>query len=82
MMTVHVLQIWDNADFGTVIAYAEMVTNFPEDVLMAFTGLDVVSQIQSWLLEPSRRRYCIWPAAVFYLHSDVHACLHLMLILG
>lgn len=43
ILTTNLLQIWDNADFGTVIAYASMINNFSEDVLMAFTGLDSVS---------------------------------------
>lgn len=39
------MQIWNNADFGTVIAYANMVNNFPEEALQAITGLDSVSPI-------------------------------------
>ncbi|KAK9794034.1 hypothetical protein WJX73_006491 [Symbiochloris irregularis] len=34
------LQFWDNSDFGTVIAYANMVNNFPTEVFNAFSGLD------------------------------------------
>ncbi|KAK9811138.1 hypothetical protein WJX73_006095 [Symbiochloris irregularis] len=38
--TTRLLQFWDNSDFGTVIQYANIVNNFPVEVLNAFTGLD------------------------------------------
>ena len=40
---VSLLQIWNNADPGTVVLYANMVNNFPDRALAAFTGLDAVS---------------------------------------
>ncbi|KAK9820716.1 hypothetical protein WJX74_000930 [Apatococcus lobatus] len=40
---VSLLQIWNNADPGTVILYANMVNNFPDRALAAFTGLDATA---------------------------------------
>lgn len=42
---VSLLQIWNNADPGTVVLYANMVNNFPDRALAAFTGLDPVSML-------------------------------------
>lgn len=36
------VQFFDNADSGTVIAYANIVNNFRDEVLTALTGLDAV----------------------------------------
>ena len=36
------LQTWDNADFGAVIVYANLVNNLPQEALEAITGLDAV----------------------------------------
>ncbi|KAK9844372.1 hypothetical protein WJX74_001564 [Apatococcus lobatus] len=40
---VSLLQIWNNADPGTVVLYANMVNNFPDRALAAFTGLDATA---------------------------------------
>ncbi|KAK9862078.1 hypothetical protein WJX84_003464 [Apatococcus fuscideae] len=40
---VSLLQIWNNADPGTVIVYANLVNNFPDRALAAFTGLDATA---------------------------------------
>lgn len=34
--------MWNHADPGNVLIYANMVKNFPDAVLQAFTGLDGV----------------------------------------
>ena len=75
------LQIWDNSDFGTVIVYANMINNFPEDTLMAFTGLEAVCTqwpITTFCCNPACKLAAMWPAAVLdgsvlqWHHRDEH----------